>query len=76
MIHDIRSAIWEPVKFWEAKTYIMTTDPVKKFEDNFFLLKRIKTYSFERGILAVTLMVNWKIPARLDNLVGGINIAW
>lgn len=53
----------------------MTTDPVKKFEDNFFLLKRIKTYSFERGI-AVTLMVNWKIPARLDNLVGGINIAW
>lgn len=54
----------------------MTTDPVKKFEDNFFLLKRIKTYSFERGILAVTLMVNWKIPARLDNLVGGINIAW
>lgn len=54
----------------------MIIDFVKKFEDNFFFLKRIKIYFFERGILVVILMVNWKIFVRFDNLVGGINIVW
>lgn len=40
MIYDIRSVIWELVKFWEVKIYIMIIDFVKKFEDNvFFFVK-------------------------------------